>query len=758
MELNHNNFNLARSFYDANEIVSFRGLEEIPWSISKDLYTISLKSGFDKELVPENRLDPFGSYINRVSDYYGDIDGIQLISHAKSKEEIISQTTKSIVNIVKKINKSKNKWFSEIKAGIDKMFYFDIGKCVNGIYRFSDRLIRNTEILYKNGLLSDIEYKVIHNVIDNKFEGNGDDYDIIFNLFRKKWLLRWTDKEILQKYKLLPRPDGDIKYRLEDAISDNTILKIDMLAYNDNNKFIEVTNFIMIGWNKGKEFIPINIDPETHTPFYLRVPIEELYYSNYHYNPFKVVKRAFAFLKYIYRKWDTDALKENKTNFLTRGITKQLVEELLRGYADILDSRINILYTIVSELDTIKLIMERVPNPPIKKINNRIDMLRDPLSNVLEIDDEGLRILASTDGLFDQIMDEKDKQVKLKMIIDTMKLFKDIINFWTIAYFDQLGLNPPSEVILPIESTYDWSIIRTPESHPINPLDMAIAEAEGKKGGSITSSIFRKVANAYRSRNKEKLPDGRPRVRPLRDGEYHWLHGNYIGPGTHIWDPEVRNYPPYNDVDNCARDHDIAYEKAVQLPDGERQRAIIEADKEIIQCVAKYPNQEGSTAARLGINSKMKLGEVLPMVSNAIFKQISSGRTKPKPKLIDPREKPKRGRGRQVKSASEIKDPRLLAPGSAPNRLRPGEDPEVAKTALKDAIGLVKSAFKGDPAGVAEAVKEIGTHFVDIATKKEDTPYERYKKIHGSSVKNSKKRDNKSEQYSEDGKKIWILD
>lgn len=771
MKINYNNRRFIESLYSTNQYLQVKSLNDIPKEIIKEIRLVSLPGS--KEGVTPGQ--PFGSYINRVADYFGDIDVIQLFSGCCSIEEVGIKTAKAIQEMVNEINKRPEHFFSEFKAGIDHAYYFNYGTLVEGVYTPAPNLLSDSEKLYSHKLLDNKEIKIIREIAtraSNGSSGTSNDYDIIFNLFREHFLLRWSEKEVMQGFKMISTG----KKLLSEAVLDQTAVKIDMIIINPGGKFIEVTNFMGIGLsNKKNQFLPINIDIKDITPEDLPVEIEKLYFSDFHYSPFKVVKRSFAYLKYLSLNWNKPIF--DKSKYVLRNITKEYIDDILDRYVQVLQSTVNILYTVNSELDAIRLVLERGFSNSSdnkksyqeisKKISSRLDMLKEPLANVLEIDSESLQLLMV---MMDKCREEQSREKKIECIEILRKTFKEIINFWTVAYFDQLGLNPPPNMILPEVMSYG-QVIREPFSNPVNPLKHAL-ETGDIRGGSIVSSIFRKVANAYRSRNKEKLPDGRPRVRMLRDGEYHWLNGNYIGPGTHIWDPEVRNYPPYNDVDNCARNHDIAYEKAVQLPDGQRQRAIIEADKEIVECVAKYPDQEGSTAARLGINSKMKLGEVLPMVSNAIFKQISSGRTKPKPKLIDPRAKPtlrrnpKLGRGsccqecehnmpcggRTVKSASDVKNSRLLAPGSAPNRLRPGEDPEVAKMALKDAFGLVKAAYKGEPEGVIDAVKQIGTHFVDIATKKELTPYERYKQLHGLGK-------NKlfSEHYSDDGKKVWVL-
>jgi len=69
-----------------------------------------------------------------------------------------------------------------------------------------------------------------------------DEYDIIFNLFRNHRVIRWTEDEILQGYKMLP---GKLKFKFIDGLKQKSHIKIDVLAYI-NNRFIEVTNFFYL--------------------------------------------------------------------------------------------------------------------------------------------------------------------------------------------------------------------------------------------------------------------------------------------------------------------------------------------------------------------------------------------------------------------------------------------------------------------------------------------------------------------------------
>lgn len=618
MKINYDNRRAIESLFGGNlystaELLQVKKLTDMPKEVIEQIKLVSLPES--KEGITPGQ--PFGSYVNRIADYFGDIDVIQLFSGCCNLKEVGIKAAKAIQEMVFQISKKKDHYFSEFKAGIDKPYLFDYGTMFEGVYRTSPILLSKSELLFKDKLLSPKEIKIIREIVtdSNALRANGDDYDVITNLFRDRYLLRWTEKEIMQGHKQTPTG----KKMLSEAVLDQSAVKIDMIMINPGGKFIEVTNFMALGMsNKKNEFVPINVDPADLTPEALPVEIEKLYYSNFHYKPFKIVKRAFAFLKFLSLNWGKKTFDNSK--YVMRNITKESVDYLLDGYVQVLQSTVNILYTVNSELDAIKLVLERADITQAQmvklheRIDQRLDMLKDPLANVLEIDQTNLDFLMV---MVDKCRQEQEHSKKIECIQLLMKTFKEIINFWTIAYFDQLGLNPPPAIVLPLEMTYG-PVIREPYSNPVNPLKAAL---EGKKGGSIASTIFQKAANAYR----RNYCDGKSR--PLHKGEYHLGCHNFTGPGTRVDLASVRNYPPYNKIDECSRGHDFDYMHAVELPDGERQKAIIDADKKVIQCYDKYPDVSGYSISKMGINSKMKFDQVLPAVSRSVFKKISAAPT-----------------------------------------------------------------------------------------------------------------------------------
>lgn len=129
---------------------------------------------------------------------------------------------------------------------------------------------------------------------------------------------------------------------------------------------------------------------------------------------------------------------------------------------------------------------------------------------------------------------------------------------------------------------------------------------------------FKFMANIYRKKHCKG------RSRPLMKGELHYpLCMNYNGPGTRVDIKKIANYRPYNNIDNCARNHDLAYLSLAEKPDAERRRGIRKADEEILKCYDRYKNEQGYKISKLGINSKMRIEDVIPLVARAVLGKLS---------------------------------------------------------------------------------------------------------------------------------------
>ena len=105
------------------------------------------------------------------------------------------------------------------------------------------------------------------------------------------------------------------------------------------------------------------------------------------------------------------------------------------------------------------------------------------------------------------------------------------------------------------------------------------------------AKIFQYTSNAQRFVSKNIKGDNRP-IRYLKENEIHLPNHNFTGPGTRIDLPEVRNFKPYNNIDACSKVHDIEFNEIFKMPLGkERSEKIREADRKVLACYDKYPNE-----------------------------------------------------------------------------------------------------------------------------------------------------------------------
>jgi hypothetical protein len=229
-----------------------------------------------------------------------------------------------------------------------------------------------------------------------------------------------------------------------------------------------------LGLGEGENFTPVNVDLEETRDAAASLPpdIEKLYYSDFEYSPFKLAKRSFALLKYFHKR--PEVLRE--AVYKAEGIDMNFIDLLLNKYAYVLNSTIGILYSLRSELDAMKLLLERNKHVPIKQLNARLDSLKSLLSNVLEIDNEELEGLIEK---MDECIQLKKHEDKAECLDELMKAFKFIINFWTMDYYDRELINPPVFPLVPYVLHYDKHLIRLPEEMPENPLKEALANKKG---------------------------------------------------------------------------------------------------------------------------------------------------------------------------------------------------------------------------------------------------------------------------------------
>lgn len=376
---------------------------------------------------------PFGSYIYRIQKYPGDIDLIESFKACCNIDDVVDQFSKRLKVMAKKIVSSRLHYMSEFKMGLDNRYIIDIGKLENGIYNVNKNLLKISKNMLNNKLLNRDEYNKIMLLISSN-DKSPYAYDIINNIFRERRVLRWTDKEILQGYKILPK---NLKITVKQALKIKTNVKIDMILLI-NNKFVELTNFILLVVEKrGQQPYIYNMDHVLDEDFFIErmefdlpVEIEKLFYSKYYYNPFKGTKRLWALTRH----------------YKDKGVIDRLV--------NFISGNISLLYQLKSEVDTIMLLLKRLKSIPKVSIDNQLNEIKTRISYVLEIQDPEIFY-----DWLNEAIKVSDKDKKLKILAKVKKHMSEYINWITMGYLKKVGLFPIPRNYLPPQLSYIGSNI-----------------------------------------------------------------------------------------------------------------------------------------------------------------------------------------------------------------------------------------------------------------------------------------------------------
>jgi hypothetical protein len=382
----------------------------------------------------DNLAKAFGSFVYSFQKYAGDIDLFEVDQSDLSHDGLMKAAAKRIQEIVKTINDSKTMFFSEMKAGLDSTYFFDVGNLENGIYDSNSFLYFKANNLWENHLLTNKEFLQIEigdQLIEDKkvksINESTNIYDMIYGIFRERRTLRWSADEILKGFKLLP--DGN-KYTLHRAMAEKAMIKYDMISYVDG-KFVEVTNLVFLVYkDEDGDFQPLNISEEDlHNPESLKEETEKLFYSNKFFNPMKGCKRLYAIMRVL-----------NRFDYL---------EQVTR----IVGGNISLLYQQKGALEAIEIIIERGHSFPKEKINRNLDLIKSRIVNVIELSNDVINNLCEKINI---AILQNSKQIKLDIIKDIIHNFKKIISDHTIRLMTKEGLFPIPNMFMPLEYSFDY--------------------------------------------------------------------------------------------------------------------------------------------------------------------------------------------------------------------------------------------------------------------------------------------------------------
>nr|QBK88130.1 MAG: nucleotidyl transferase [Marseillevirus LCMAC202] len=223
-----------------------------------EVYTGDIKNAIDIiTLDQEQPAKIVGSFKYRVHRYPGDIDMLEFYEGcctlAESKRDIV----KKLKDIAIRIKQHRGVYLGDFKAGEDTRFKFDIGRIEHDkiVNYNSNKIIEDMNELYKKKLLTKTEMNNLYALA--KPETTLEDWNELKEALRKLYTVRWSLKDLEDGKKKLV---GGKVITLSDAISQGTIIKIDIFT-QINGRYTEVTNFFALsGRDENGQLVPFTED------------------------------------------------------------------------------------------------------------------------------------------------------------------------------------------------------------------------------------------------------------------------------------------------------------------------------------------------------------------------------------------------------------------------------------------------------------------------------------------------------------------
>lgn len=460
----------------------------------------------------------YGSYLYRNQPYPSDVDGTQQYTFCKNVPCSRTDAEKKLIlllkEVVSKILSTPDFYLGDIKAGVDTEIENVIYIIQNVLYKdsidplwnaylkkskkkdikrishtFFDEdkipqlLIHGYEVTfpkqkvidlwtdrYNKGIISDSTLEKLIRLIPGKIKGRSgiDQFFTYCEVVRNLLLLRWSDNEILQGFKMIGNREISlnhaIKYsvfysckqyetlkdyycinnktkKLRKADMSPHIVKIDMFAVINGN-IQEYSNLFRVLYNnkdslekdpnKRKDILTFGSDKQADefisfgrgTSGDMKLLISDLTsdMTLYYVQATKKYKKP---MKYAKRMFVISRLKRDK--------------KIGQKFYELFHSDTNLLNSVNAQLDIVIAMLSEQKNPPIDILFNQLDEQKFRISKITEFD-------VGQDGFYDLInqiikgtMSKKDM---IESLTEVRKHYADIISENVLKYLKKKGLWP----------------------------------------------------------------------------------------------------------------------------------------------------------------------------------------------------------------------------------------------------------------------------------------------------------------------------
>lgn len=376
-------------------ITAFRPMEFLPSNLKNAIKMLTFDSNSPPNIV--------GSFRFKVHEHPSDIDLLEIVkkdftSIKKAKQSFV----KSIQNIVSKVRDTKGIYLGDFKAGIDERFNVNIGEFKvneNGklvLMNYNQERIRN-EINAISSILSDDEKNTwIQLAVERPTYTQ---HKKLFSAIRKRLVLRWKIREILQGYKKLPHKK---RILLGDALFQKEMIKIDIYIFI-GNRFVEMTNIFLLQPIINGVDLKL-VDPWNYKEFENKILTDIEVFKN---------PELHKHMKVVKRMWNLAYHRKNN--------------DLSQKLYPLFNSPVSKMSQIVSDIETMILMCEKLANPPTKYM---IRSLNDALLRIGTIPIE-LLPYKSTKIIYDKINNLNYKsniQIMQNTLEDIYKTLNTIVD------------------------------------------------------------------------------------------------------------------------------------------------------------------------------------------------------------------------------------------------------------------------------------------------------------------------------------------
>ena len=244
----------------------------------------------------------------------------------------------------------------------------DYGYCQCDTYTVGLSFFSKMTQYYEKGFINQSEYDIIKS-IEYTIPKKQIHYEIVKNILRSRYILRWNIEEIHQGFKILRDINNDnYKYYLENGVSEKSQINIEGIFINDDNKYIECSNFFVLEYTDiiGEHHL-LNL---SDTALYdtmnfrrenLKQSMYTLMYSDIQPNLFKAVKRMLSF-----------------------GRSFKMIH-LLELVYPLINSQLGALYQLYAQLKTIMKVLKEHGNKNIRldSIYHQLDSIRFKIQDLI---------------------------------------------------------------------------------------------------------------------------------------------------------------------------------------------------------------------------------------------------------------------------------------------------------------------------------------------------------------------------------------